>query len=296
MTPSLFDERFECLGVATGGAQIHLRHAGAGEGLLLLHGYPQTHAMWHAVAPALADDFHVVCADLRGYGDSSKPPSDERHAPYAKRAMAADMAEVMSHFGHRRFAVAGHDRGARVAHRLALDHADRVTRLCVMDIVPTLHMFEHTDQAFATGYYHWFFLIQPGGLPERLIGADPDYFLDAKLGHWSARGARFDPAAHAEYRRCFRNPDTLHASCEDYRAAAGIDLEHDAADRGRKLGCPVLALWGERGFVHRTYDVPAVWRQYAQTVSAKSLDCGHFLAEEAPREVIAELRAFLDAG
>lgn len=289
----LFDDRFEIARVRTSGADINLRHAGTGPGLLLLHGYPQTHAMWHKVAPALCDRFHVVCADLRGYGDSSKPPGASDHSTYSKRQMAADMVEVMSELGHERFAVAGHDRGGRVAHRMALDHGARIRRACVMDIAPTLYMFEHTDQQFATGYYHWFFLIQPNGLPEKLIGADPDYYLGSKLAHWSADGAIFDPEAVAEYRRCFRDPATIAASCEDYRAAASIDLEHDRATLSARIQCPLLVLWGARGFVNRMYDVLATWRERAVDVDGHALDCGHFLPEEAPAEVIASLSDFM---
>ncbi len=291
----LFDSRFTSEIVAARDAQINVVRGGSGPPLLLLHGYPQTSAMWHRVAPALADEFHVVCADLRGYGDSSKPASGPDHAAYSKRAMAADMVEVMSSLGHDRFMVAGHDRGGRVVHRLALDHPDCVVRACVMDIAPTLHMFEQTDQAFATGYYHWFFLIQPNGLPETLIGADPDYFLRAKLGQWSAHDAVFDELAVAEYLRCFRDPATIHASCEDYRAAASIDLDHDRADRDARIVCPLLVLWGSQGFVHRTYNVLATWHERAHDVDGMALDCGHFLAEEEPAAVAAALLDFFGA-
>lgn len=282
----MFDASFEPRTVRTAGAEIFLRCGGDGPPLLLLHGYPQTHVMWHRVAADLARHFFVVCADLRGYGDSSKPPSDAAHENYCKRAMANDMVEVMAALGHRRFQVAGHDRGARVVHRMALDHAAAVRRACVMDIAPTLHMFRHTDQAFATGYYHWFFLIQGDGLPEHMIGADPEYYLRMKMGRWSAPGAVFDEGAMAEYIRCFANPETIRASCEDYRAAATIDLEHDRADQGRRVACPLLVLWGSRGFVHRSYDVLDVWRQYADDVRGAALDCGHFLPEEQPRAVV----------
>ncbi len=284
--------------VETEGASIAVWHAGSGPPLLLLHGYPQTHAMWHRVAPRLAQRFHVVCPDLRGYGDSAKPAGGADHAAYAKRAMAADMVAVMAALGHPRFGVAGHDRGARVTHRMALDRPDKVRRACVMDIAPTLHMFDHTDQAFATGYYHWFFLIQPDGLPERLIGADPEWFLREKLRRWSAPRAAFDPVAVAEYVRCFAEPAGIHASCEDYRAAAGIDLVHDRADRaaGRKVACPLLVLWGASGFVARSYDVLGVWRDYASgAVEGKALDSGHFLPEEAPDAVADELERFFSA-
>jgi haloacetate dehalogenase len=281
--------------IATSGATIHCVVGGAGPPLLLLHGYPQTHAMWHRVAPALAAGFTVVCADLRGYGDSSKPRTDAAHAPYAKRAMAQDMVEVMDALGFARFRLVGHDRGGRVAHRLCIDHAASVERVAVLDISPTLTMFERTDAAFASAYYHWFFLSQPFDLPERLIGANPLYYLRYKIGAWSAGGAsRFDPRALAEYERCFSD-ETIHAACEDYRAAATIDLEHDRVDRkgGRKVGCPLLALWGARGVVNRLFTPIDDWSAVADDVSGRALDCGHYLAEEAPDETIAELMSFL---
>lgn len=290
----MFDSDFQSTTIQTGGAEIFLRCGGRGAPLLLLHGYPQTHVMWHKVAKELAQRFFVVCPDLRGYGDSGKPPSDPAHANYSKRVMARDMVEVMKALGHEQFQVAGHDRGARVTHRMALDHPGCVLRACVMDIAPTLHMFRHTDQAFATGYYHWFFLIQGDGLPEHLIGADPEYYLRKKMGHWSAPDAVFDEGAMAEYVRCFSNPETIRASCEDYRAAATIDLEHDEADRGRRIECPLLVLWGNRGFVHRTYDVLDVWREYAADVTGRALDCGHFLPEEQPAAVIREFTGFFE--
>ena len=290
-TAMLF-EGFTRRQVVTSGATINLVEGGSGPPLLLLHGYPQTHAMWHAVAPSLARRFRVVCADLRGYGDSSKPAGGPDHAGYSKRAMARDMAEAMAALGHEQFLAVGHDRGARVVHRLARDFPDRVLRACVMDIAPTLHMFDHTDQRFATGYYHWFFLIQPDGLPEHMIGADPAYYLKEKLRRWSAPGFASNPDAVAEYVRCFSDPAAIHASCEDYRAAASIDLEHDRADRDLKVTCPLLVLWGARGFVHRTYDVLAVWREHAAQVEGRALDCGHFLPEEQPEAVAAELESF----
>lgn len=284
---------FEETRIVTGGGTINLRHGGSGPPLLLLHGYPQTHVMWHAVAPSLADRHHVVCADLRGYGDSAKPESTPDHAPYSKRAMAQDMVEVMGALGYDAFAVAGHDRGGRVAHRMALDHPEKVTRVCVMDIVPTYHMFMTTDRHFATGYYHWFFLIQPDGLPERMIGADPDWYLNEKLKRWSARSAVFTDEAVAEYVRCFSDPAAIHASCEDYRAAASIDLVQDEADRDRKVACPLLVLWGAKGFIHRQYRVLEVWQDYADLAEGVALDCGHFLPEEAAGAVGRELGRFL---
>ena len=286
-------EGFETRRIETERAAIHLRLGGKGPPLLLLHGYPQTHVMWHKVAPALAERFTVVAADLRGYGDSGKPPAGDDHGGYSKRAMAQDQVEVMAALGFARFSLVGHDRGARVAHRLALDHPARVEKLAVLDIVPTKHMYDTTDQAFATAYYHWFFLIQPFDLPERLIGADPDYYLERKVGAWGKNAGAFAAEALAEYKRCFRDPAAIHASCEDYRAAASRDLEHAVADGGRKLQCPLLALWGAKGVIARCYDPLAVWSAHAETVSGAALPCGHFLAEEAPEETLAALLGFL---
>ncbi len=291
----MLGEPFEQSRVACAEVEINLAHAGSGTPLLLLHGYPQTHVMWHRVAPALAEHFHVVCADLRGYGDSSKPAGSADHSTYSKRVMARDMVEVMAQLGYREFHIAGHDRGARVTHRMALDHPGKVLKVCVMDIVPTLHMFRTTDQEFATAYYHWFFLIQPDGLPEHLIGLDPDHYLRAKLDKWSGANAEFAPEALAEYLRCFRDPETIHATCEDYRAAASIDLEHDKRDLNRKIDCPLLALWGAEGLVQRKYRVLDVWREFARHVQGRALECGHFLPEEAPDAVIKELVAFFTA-
>lgn len=271
---------------------MNLVIGGSGPPVLLLHGYPQTHAMWHAVAPVLARDLTVVAADLRGYGDSSKPESGEDHAGYSKRAMAEDQVEVMAALGFDSFAVVGHDRGGRVAHRMALDHPGLVTRLAVLDIVPTHTVFSNVSKALATDYYHWFFLIQPYDFPERLIGADPDYYLEHKLGGWSAGDRSFSPEAVAEYRRCFRDPATIHASCEDYRAAASIDLEHDEADLDRRIDCPLLALWGDRGRI-ALFDIRDTWRDRASDVHGRALSCGHFPAEEAPEETADELVAFL---
>ena len=284
---------FETKRTATSGAEIFCRIGGSGPALLLLHGYPQTHVMWHRVAAQLAERFTVVATDLRGYGDSSKPAGGEAHEGYSKRAMARDQVEVMTALGFERFAVVGHDRGARVTHRMALDHAARVTKAAVLDIAPTKTMYEMTDMAFASAYYHWFFLIQPFDYPERLIGADPDYYVERKIDAWGRNEGAFSSEALAEYKRCFRDPATIHASCEDYRAAATIDLEHDAADLDRKVTCPLLALWGAKGVVARTYDVLAVWRERAEQVTGGALPCGHYLPEEAPEETLAELLGFL---
>ena len=283
--------------VATSSTQIRCVVGGDGPPVLLLHGYPQTHAMWHRVAPSLAHRHTVVCADLRGYGDSGKPPSDAAHAPYSKRAMALDMVELMRDLGHARFRLVGHDRGARVAHRLCLDHPDLVSQAAFLDISPTRTMYAKTDQGFATAYYHWFFLIQPFDLPERMIGADPVYYLHRKLAGWGSAGlAHFDSRALAEYERCYRDPATIHASCEDYRAAASIDLEHDAADADKKIRCPLLVLWGERGVVARYFQPIYDWGAVAEDVRGLALPGGHYLAEEVPDDTLRELTAFFASG
>lgn len=286
---------FESHDVVVGEQTIHARVGGWGPPLLLLHGYPQTHVMWHGLAQALAESHTVVVADLRGYGDSSKPPNDETHAAYSKRAMAADQVGLMRALGHERFALVGHDRGARVAHRLCLDHPDAVTRTAVLDIVPTRHVFRHVDRALATFYWHWFFLAQPGDLPEQMIGGDPEGFLRGRLLAWSHRPEGFTDEAVDEYVRCFADPAAVHASCEDYRAGAGIDLEHDDEDAaaGRRVGCPLLVLWGSQGFVGAAYDVLEVWREYADDVRGTGMESGHFLPEEAPEETLRELETFL---
>src|SRR5712692_630302 len=278
--------------IETGGAAINLVTAGQGPPLLLIHGYPQMHAMWHLVAPRLAERFMVVVPDLRGYGDSSKPPSDPEHLQYSKRVMAQDLVEVMRQLGFERFAAAGHDLGARVAYRMTLDHPTVVTRLAVLDVVPTHAMFASVDKDFATSTFHWFFLIQPFDFPERLIGADPEYFLRSMLGRWSGGTDVFDPEAMAEYIRCFSDPATIHASCEDYRAGATVDLEHDTADFGRRtIDCPLFVLWSQR-LGSRQRDPLATWRQWASDVRGQALACGHFIPEEAPQETVAALLEF----
>ncbi len=281
--------------IATSGADIHAAVGGEGPPLLLLHGFPQTHAMWHRVAPKLAGRFTVVAADLRGYGQSEKIPGDPAHVRHCKRTVAQDQVEVMRALGFERFNVAGHDRGARVAHRMALDHPERVERAAFLDILPTLAVFERTDQVMATAYYHWFFLIQPNGLPEHAIGLDPEYFLRRLLGSWGSGSEVFDPEPFADYLRAFRDPASVHAMCEDYRAAAGIDLDHDRKDRdeGRTVECPTLVLWGERSVVGHHYDDPlGIWRGFAPQVQGRALPAGHFLPEERPEEVAEALLGF----
>ena len=280
-------------------ARINLVTGGEGPAVLMLHGYPETHAMWHKVAPALARDYTVVCADLRGYGDSSKPRGLPDHSNYSKRAMARDMAEVMTALGHRRFHVVGHDRGGRVAHRLARDHGSgaraRVMSLTVLDISPTLRVFESTDMALARAFYHWFFLIQPAPMPERMIASMRRDYLLGRIGRGPGGLGAFPKAVQREYLRCF-DARGIHGSCEDYRAAATIDLLHDRKSIKRKLSMPVLALWARHSPVGMMFDCLADWRAVARDVRGRALDCGHFLPEEKPAEVLRELRRFLPLG
>jgi len=276
--------------IRTSGATIHTLRGGSGPPLLLLHGYPQTHVEWHKIAPRLAQKFTVVVTDLRGYGDSSKPPDGENHANYSKRAMALDQIEVMREMGFDRFAICGHDRGARVAWRMAVEHPDVVTKAAVIDIVPL--PYSMVTREFATQYFHWFFLIQPAPFPETLIGNSADYYLRSRFLRPTIGANAFTDAAVAEYLRCFRDPATIHATCEDYRAGATIDLEHAAADGARKVVCPLLVLWGERGTVGHLYDTMKIWREHAVNVRGKALASGHFLPEEVPEETLAELLAF----
>lgn len=277
---------------------LHTCKGGSGPPLLLLHGHPQTHAMWHLVSPVLASCFTVVLMDLRGYGDSGRPPSDVEHVAYSKRAMALDAVAVMQHYGFERFGVLAHDRGARVAHRLALDHADKVERMMLLDIAPTLAMYENTTQDFATAYWHWFFLIQPLPLPEALIESDAVRYIRCVMGKRHAGLAAFAPDALSEYERCAQIAGTAHAICEDYRASATVDLACDRAEvaLSKKLAQPLKVLWGEHGAVGQCFDVLALWRDRATQVSGESLPCGHYIAEEAPKLLISQaINFFINA-
>ncbi|MGE3075789.1 MAG: alpha/beta fold hydrolase [Dehalococcoidia bacterium] len=285
-------EGFERRDIATPGGSIHARIGGSGPPLLLLHGYPQTHVMWHAVVPELSKNHTVVCADLPGYGDSSKPPSTDDHAAYSKRGMAATLLHAMRALGFESFDLAGHDRGARVAYRMALDHPKRVERLATLDIVPTYSQWESLGWRGSMGSYHWYFLAQPAPLPEKLIAADPVFYLRNTLARWAAPDFEFDAEAMREYERAFSNPETVRACCEDYRAGATIDYELDAGDFGtKKIACPMLALWGQRpGRPAR--DMLATWRDWATDVRGGPVESGHFLAEEAPSETERQLGEF----
>ena len=277
--------------IKTQGITINLVRGGSGYPILLLHGYPQTHVCWHRVTPVLAERFTVVCPDLRGFGDSAKPPSDPEHLAYSKRVMAQDQVEVMQSLGFSEFAVVGHDRGARVAHRMALDHAEKVTKLALLDIIPTSTAFANVNKEIATAAFNWFFSIQPDGLPERLIGAEPAFYLRWLLDHWSGAKGALAAEAVAEYRRCF-DAAAIRATNEEFRAAATIDLVHDEADKERKISCPTLLLWSATG-MWATYDILDIWRSRAEDVRGAALDCGHFLPEEDPERTAAELISFL---
>ncbi|QMV74640.1 alpha/beta hydrolase [Comamonas piscis] len=287
-------ERFDTRDVAVNGTVIRCRVGGSGPALLLLHGHPQSHVMWHRVAPTLAEKFSIVCADLRGYGDSARPGASLHHAAYSKRTMAQDMADLMTSLGHQQFRLAAHDRGARVAHRLLLDHPGRVQRAMLLDIAPTLAMYEQTTEAFAKAYWHWFFLIQPAPLPERLIDSDPAAYIRDVMGRRHAGLAAFAPDALQEYLRCIAIPGTATAICEDYRASAGIDLEHDRADRANRhqVTTSLRVLWGAEGAVGRCFPVLDLWREAATDVSGKALDCGHYIAEEQPAKLLEEMGKF----
>ncbi len=292
-------ENFDHHRIDLNGVEVRYRTGGNPQGLplLLVHGAPQTHVMWHRVAQQLQNDYWLVLPDLRGYGDSSHALGEVDHGNYSKRAMAQDLVALMSHLGIERFHVCGHDRGGRVTHRLCLDHPARVMKACMIDIAPTLDMYNATDMAFARAYYHWFFFIQPSPLPERLIGADPKTYLHDLLGGMGGANQlmMFEPQALAEYERCFCMPAMVHTMCEDYRASAGIDLEHDRESRARqeKIDCDLLVLWGERGVVHKMFQPLALWQaQCHGKVTGQALATGHFIPEERPDEVAALLRAF----
>ncbi|HEX2654306.1 MAG TPA: alpha/beta hydrolase [Xanthobacteraceae bacterium] len=288
-------EGFTRTEIKTGGAKIVTVYGGNGPPVLLMHGNPFTHVSWHKVAPRLAQEFTVVCTDLRGYGDSEKPDGGEDHSAYSFRAMAQDQVEVMAALGHKKFFAAGHDRGARVLHRMCLDHPDTVTKAAILDIIPQHHLLNNVTRAWGTFSWHWFFMIQPYDLPERLMGADPEYFIRRKLSKTKSGTNFFDEAALAEYIRCFKNPATLRAMCEDYRATFTVDLDMDTKDfqQGRKVACPMLLLWGATGGVSRNHKPEEIWARYAANIAgAKALPCGHYLSEEAPDETSAALRAF----
>ena len=272
---------FKNLVIQTSEVKINLLKGGKGYPMLLLHGYPQTGVMWHKIAEKLAENFTVIIPDLRGYGDSDKPSGTANHSNYSKRVMAADQIEVMSQLGYEEFYLVGHDRGGRVAHRLSLDYPHKVKKLALLDIAPTYQMYTTTDQQFASAYYHWFFLIQPFPFPETLINNNPDFFLTHCLQSWSKTESAFTSEAMAEYLRCFRDPQTVHGTCEDYRASATIDLEHDRQDIEKKIECHLLVLWGNKGVIEKKYDVIESWQKRAINVQGKSLNCGHFLPEEA---------------
>jgi len=286
-------ERFENLQIDANGTTINLVKGGSGPPILMLHGYPQTHAMWNKIAPRLAEDFTVVCPDLRGYGDSAKVEGDPDHINYSKRVMAQDQVDVMQSLGFEQFYLVGHDRGGRVSHRLTKDHPDNVLKLVTLDIIPTRTMFQIVNKDFATNTYHWFFLIQPYDFPERVIGADPEFYAGRGFNRVKDADTVFTPEALNDYLRCFNNPGTIHAVCEDYRAGASIDLVHDDADFEQKVNCPMLAMWSSTGYVGRTQDVLKVWQDYATDVRGKSLTCGHYIAEEMPDEAYAAIKEFL---
>ena len=287
--------KFETSTAEIEGEIINYVVGGRGLPILLLHGYPQTHVMWHKIADQLADQFTVVASDLRGYGESSKPVTNEFHEPYSKRASGNDQMQLMRMLGFDKFYLVGHDRGGRVGHRMALDHPSAIEKLVVLDIAPTHSMYTTTDMEFAIAYYHWFFLIQPYDIPERMIGNNPLYFLEKKFGQWGRDNNAFTREAFSEYLRCF-TPETIHASCEDYRASATIDIQHDQIDldKGNKIKCPLLCLWGEKGFVGRKYDVVAEWSKWATHIEGYGISCGHYLPEEAPNETLAALLKFLN--
>ena len=285
---------FICEMIKGDGASLFVRRAGPrnAPSIVLLHGYPQTSAMWHGVAPILARSYQVVCPDLRGYGQSDKPASDSLHQPYSKRAMANDIIAVMRRLGHKRFLVGAHDRGARVAHRMGLDHPNSVAAMTLLDIAPTREMYANTSTEFARNYWHWFFLTLPSPFPEKMIGADPEMFWKQKCFYQSKEKLPFVSEALTEYLDAFANPEMIHASCEDYRAAASIDIEHDNADLGKKLKMPILTLWAKHGVIETCFNGLNLWRLRAKKVEGEALDATHYMAEEIPEEVAARMSNF----
>ena len=284
-----FDQRL----LEVNGVRINYRIGGKGDPLLLLHGYPQTHVLWRKIAPLLAKNYTVICSDLRGYGDSDKPKSDKKHFAYSKTNMALDQQELMKKLGYNEYYLVGHDRGGRVAHRMAIDYQKSVKKVSVLDIVPTSHVFENTTAILARRYYHWFFLIQPYPHPETLIGNDPEYYIRSKLRMWGSNSDYLSDDIIKEYIRCF-NSETIHASCEDYRAGASIDLVHHKEDFSKKIICPLQVLWGERATVEELYNPIKVWQEWANNVEGHSIDCGHFLPEEKPNETYEAIYKFLN--
>ena len=290
-------EGFETRRAKANGVKIHYRKGGEGQPLLLLHGYPQTHVMWHKIAPGLAQRFTVVASDLRGYGDSEKPPAGQENVGYAKRTLAQDQVELMAGLGFDSFFLVGHDRGSRVAHRMVLDHPDRVERVVMLDTIPVDTAFENVNADLATAWFHWFFMRRPEPFPETMIGSNVEFYMRHLMGSWSVIPDAFTDEAWAEYLRCFEKPETIHASCEEYRAIT-LDLKHHAADRHKKIKCPLLALWGGSRHTHPGWSTNVVeplsaWRERCEDVRGRPLDCGHFLPEEKPEETLQEILSFL---
>ena len=269
--------------IEVNGVNINYKIGGKGEPLLLLHGYPQSHVLWRKIAPLFAENYTVICSDLRGYGDSDKPQSDKKHLTYSKKTMGLDQNELMKKLGFKEYFLVGHDRGGRVAHRMAIDFKENIKKISVLDIVPTSHVFKNTNAILAKRYYHWFFLIQSYPLPETMIGNDPEYYIRSKLQMWGANNEYLTEEIIQEYLRCFTT-ETIQASCEDYRAGASIDLVHHEEDFDKKISCPLQVLWGSKAFIEELYDPIKVWKEWALNVEGQSIDCGHFLPEESPVE------------
>ena len=287
----MFDN-FKQDSIEVNGVNINYKIGGQGEPLLLLHGYPQSHILWRKIAPLFAKDYTVICADLRGYGDSDKPKSDEKHLTYSKKTMGLDQNELMKKLGFNEYFLVGHDRGARVAHRMAIDFKESIKKISVLDIVPTSHVFKNTNAILARRYYHWFFLIQSYPHPETMIGNDPEYYIRSKLQMWGANNQYLTEDIIKEYLRCF-NTESINASCEDYRAGASIDLVHHEEDLHKKISCPLQVLWGSKATVEELYDPVKVWKEWAINVEGESIDCGHFLPEENPIETYNAIIKFL---